>query len=82
MSKPEFVHLHLHTEFSLLDGAIKHGPLMDRIVEDGARAVGVTDHGNLFGAVGFYDAAVKRELKPKPFARPKSIPDWYSPERS
>ena len=64
MSKPEFVHLHLHTEFSLLDGAIRHGALMDRIKEHGSRAVGVTDHGNLFGAVGFYDAAVKRDLKP------------------
>jgi DNA polymerase-3 subunit alpha len=59
-----FVHLHLHTQYSLLDGAIKHGPLFSRVRDLAMPAVGMTDHGNLFGAVEFYEAAVQARVKP------------------
>ncbi len=59
VSYAPFVHLHLHTEYSLLDGAIRTKDLMKRAVEYGMPAVAITDHGNLFGAVEFYQAAEK-----------------------
>jgi len=59
-----FVHLHLHTQYSLLDGAIRHGPLFARANELAMPAVGITDHGNLFGAIEFYEAAVAARVKP------------------
>ena len=52
-----FVHLHLHTQYSLLDGAIKHNPLFERVKALNMPAVAMTDHGNLFGAVEFYEKA-------------------------
>jgi DNA polymerase-3 subunit alpha len=64
MPSENFVHLHLHTDYSLLDGACEIDRLMDRAVEFKMRAVAITDHGNLFGAVKFYEAARKRNLKP------------------
>jgi DNA polymerase-3 subunit alpha len=60
----EFVHLHLHTEFSLLDGACRVNELLDRAAALGMPAVAVTEHGNLFSAVAFHDAARKRGVKP------------------
>ncbi|HEX5071108.1 MAG TPA: DNA polymerase III subunit alpha [Vicinamibacterales bacterium] len=60
----EFVHLHLHTEFSLLDGACRVGELLDRAAALKMPAVAVTEHGNLFSAVTFHDAARKRGIKP------------------
>ncbi len=60
----DFVHLHLHSGFSLLDGACDHDPLVTKAAEFGMPAVAVTDHGNLFGALGFYEAAKKRGVKP------------------
>jgi DNA polymerase-3 subunit alpha len=59
-----FAHLHLHTEYSLLDGGNRIGPLMDRVKELGMTAVAMTDHGNLYGAVEFYLKARERGLKP------------------
>jgi DNA polymerase-3 subunit alpha len=64
MPSENFVHLHLHTDYSLLDGACEIGRLMDRAAELKMPAVAITDHGNLFGAVKFYEAALKRGLKP------------------
>ncbi len=61
---PEFVHLHLHTEFSLLDGACRIGEVLDRVADLGMPAVAVTEHGNLFSAVTFHDEARKRGLRP------------------
>ena len=55
----QFVHLHLHSGFSLLDGAIDHDVLAKTAAKYGMPAVAVTDHGNLFGAIGFYEAATK-----------------------
>jgi DNA polymerase III subunit alpha len=60
----EFVHLHLHTEFSLLDGACRIGELLDRAAELKMPALAVTEHGNLFSAVVFHDEARKRGIKP------------------
>ena len=64
MSSDNFVHLHLHTDYSLLDGACEIGKLMDRAAELKMPAVAMTDHGNLFGAIKFYQAAKKRNVKP------------------
>src|SRR5512136_432933 len=60
----EFVHLHLHTEYSLLDGACRIDELVERGVRLGMRAMAITDHGNMFGAVGFHDACRAKGLKP------------------
>ena len=59
-----FVHLHLHTEYSLLDGMIRSEVLSKRAAELGMPAVAITDHGNLFGAVEFYQACRKAKVKP------------------
>ena len=59
-----FVHLHLHTEFSLLDGMIRTDELAKRASEFGMPAVAMTDHGNLFGAIEFYQACQKAGVKP------------------
>ena len=59
-----FVHLHLHTEYSLLDGACRIDQLMDRVKECGQTAVAVTDHGVMYGCVQFFKAAQKAGIKP------------------
>jgi DNA polymerase-3 subunit alpha len=59
-----FVHLHLHTEYSLLDGANRIDRLVKRVKELGMPAVGVTDHGNIFGAVAVYQACKEAGIKP------------------
>lgn len=64
MSADSFVHLHLHTEYSLLDGAIRIPELMKKAREFGMPAVAITDHGNLFGAIEFYQEAEKAGVKP------------------
>ncbi len=58
-----FVHLHLHTEYSLLDGAVRIDALMKRVKELEMPAVAMTDHGNLYGAIDFYMAAKKAKVK-------------------
>jgi len=63
MARP-FAHLHLHTQYSLLDGAIKLGPLFERAAAIGMPALAMTDHGNLFGAIEFYEKAHERGVKP------------------
>ena len=60
----DFVHLHLHTEYSLLDGACRIGETLDEVVRLEMPAVAVTEHGNLFSAVKFHDEARKRGVKP------------------
>jgi len=60
----DFTHLHLHTTYSMLDGAIKISELMKQVKSLGMNAVAITDHGNMFGAIEFYKEAVKAELKP------------------
>lgn len=61
---PEFVHLHCHTQYSLLDGASNIADMMDKAVKDGQKGVALTDHGNMFGAFKFVAEAKKRQLKP------------------
>ena len=61
---PDFVHLHLHTEFSLLDGACRLKKLIARVKELSMSAVAITDHGNLFGAIEFYNQCIKNSIKP------------------
>jgi DNA polymerase-3 subunit alpha len=61
---PEFTHLHLHTEYSLLDGACDVKKLVDRVAALGQKSVAMTDHGNIYGAVHFFDAAKQKGVKP------------------
>ncbi len=60
----DFVHLHVHSEYSLLDGACRVRPLVERVKELGMPAVALTDHGSLSGAVQFYRAASDDGVKP------------------
>ena len=60
----DFVHLHCHTEYSLLDGAIRIGDLVKTAAAFGSPAAAITDHGNLHGALIFYDTAKKAGIKP------------------
>src|SRR5438874_4904317 len=64
MARDSFVHLHLHTEYSLLDGAIRMKELMKKAAEFEMPAVAITDHGNLFGAIEFYQEARRAGVKP------------------
>ena len=59
-----FVHLHVHTEFSLLDGACRIGGMMDRVKELGQSAIAITDHGVMYGCIDFYKAAKASGVKP------------------
>ena len=59
-----FVHLHLHSEYSLLDGGNRVDRLVDRVAELGMDACAVTDHGNLFGAMAYYTRARAKGVKP------------------
>src|ERR1700693_2418208 len=64
MGQPQFVHLHVHTDFSLLDGACETGELLDEASRQKMPAVAITDHGNLFAAANFFNEASKRAVKP------------------
>ncbi|MBR6386441.1 MAG: DNA polymerase III subunit alpha [Ruminococcus sp.] len=64
MTGNEFVHLHLHTEYSLLDGACRIKDLIKHIKSIGQNAVAITDHGNMYGAVEFWNEAVNAGIKP------------------
>jgi DNA polymerase III subunit alpha len=64
MSHADFVHLHLHTEFSLLDGACRLDRLMDKAHELKFSAMAITDHGALYGAIDFYKIAREKGIKP------------------
>jgi DNA polymerase III subunit alpha len=59
-----FTHLHQHTEFSMLDGAARVPDVISRAVEDGQPAIGITDHGNMYGVLDFYKAAREAGIKP------------------
>ena len=60
----QFVHLHLHTEYSLLDGATKIDAVVKETVDRGWKAVAITDHGNMYGAMQIYAACLKAGIKP------------------
>ena len=59
-----FVHLHVHTEYSLLDGACRIGSMMERVKEIGQSAIAITDHGVMYGCIDFYKAAKAAGIKP------------------
>src|SRR5712675_2435497 len=64
MAHADFVHLHLHTEYSLLDGACRLDRLMERAHDLKFPALAVTDHGVLYGAIDFYKEAREKGIKP------------------
>ena len=64
MGNPQFVHLHVHTDYSLLDGACETSELLDEASRQKMPAVAITDHGNLFAAANFFNEASKRDVKP------------------
>jgi len=64
MVHADFVHLHVHTQYSLLDGACLLERLIDRAVKFKLPALAITDHGNLFGAIKFYNLCIKKGIKP------------------
>ena len=74
-----FVHLHVHTEYSLLDGACRIGSMMDRVKEMGQSAVAITDHGVMYGCIDFYKAAKAAGVKPimgcEVYVAPRSMTD-------
>jgi DNA polymerase-3 subunit alpha len=63
MGQPQFVHLHVHTDYSLLDGACETSELLDEASRQKMPAVAITDHGNLFAAANFFNEASKRDVK-------------------
>ncbi len=63
-SSDSFVHLHVHSEYSMLDGAARVGPLIAAAVEQGMPAIAVTDHGNMFGAYDFWHTATEAGIRP------------------
>src|SRR5208283_3753443 len=64
MAAPEFVHLHVHTQYSLLDGACRVDELVKKAADLCMPALAMTDHGNMFGAIHFYKACKKSKIKP------------------
>jgi DNA polymerase-3 subunit alpha len=59
-----FAHLHVHTQYSILDGASNIPSLIDKAKEYGMEALAITDHGNMFGAKEFHNYATKKGIKP------------------
>ncbi|MEO6578993.1 MAG: PHP domain-containing protein, partial [Candidatus Limnocylindria bacterium] len=60
----EFVHVHVHSEFSLLDGLSRIGEMTQRVADQGMTALALTDHGSMYGVIPFYAAANKAGIKP------------------
>ena len=60
----DFVHLHVHSEFSLLDGLSRIGEMTQRVADQGMTALALTDHGSMYGVIPFYAAAKKAGIKP------------------
>ncbi|PYL66106.1 MAG: DNA polymerase III subunit alpha, partial [Verrucomicrobia bacterium] len=85
MPRDSFVHLHLHSEYSLLDGAVRMKELMRKAAEFKMPAVAMTDHGNLFGAIEFYQEAQNAGIKPiigcEAYIAPRSHKDRSSSMR-
>ncbi len=74
-----FTHLHLHTEFSMLDGAARVGEVVAAAAADGQPAIGITDHGNMYGVLDFYKACQRRRASTpssasRPTWRPRAAP--------
>ena len=82
MDQSSFVHLHCHTEYSLLDGANKVDKLFERIKSLGQPAVAMTDHGNMFGAIEFYREARSRASNRSSVAKSTSRPPAVSTRKA
>ncbi|HET8927210.1 MAG TPA: DNA polymerase III subunit alpha [Microbacterium sp.] len=92
MASDSFVHLHVHSEYSMLDGAARLGSMVEEAARHGMPAIAITDHGNTFGAFEFYKAAKARDIKPiigiEAYVTPgthrsdKARVRWGSPEQS
>ncbi len=82
MSKTNFVHLHVHSHYSLLDGLAKPAELVERAKELGMSALALTDHGAMYGAIEFYKAAKAAEIKPivgvETYVAPRTLQDKVS----
>jgi DNA polymerase-3 subunit alpha len=63
-SMTAFAHLHVHTQYSILDGASKIPDLMEKVKSLGMEALAITDHGNMFGVKEFHNHATKKGIKP------------------
>jgi DNA polymerase-3 subunit alpha len=78
-SSNNFVHLHVHTQYSLLDGAIRFDELFKRSIELDMKTVAITDHGTMFGCIEFYEKALKSNIKPiigcECYVAPRSLSD-------
>ncbi|MBN2175587.1 MAG: DNA polymerase III subunit alpha [Bacteroidales bacterium] len=61
---PEFTHLHVHTQYSILDGAANIEQLVTKAKNSGMKALAITDHGNMYGVLKFYNEAIRQEIKP------------------
>ncbi len=59
-----FTHLHVHSEYSMLDGLCKIEPLLEAAIKDGQTAIALTDHGGMYGAIEFYNTCKKKKIKP------------------
>mgnify|MGYP003314517469 CR=1 FL=1 len=74
-----FTHLHVHSEYSLLDGACRIEPMLDRVKSMGQTSVAITDHGVMYGAVEFYNALKEKGVKPiigcEVYVAPRSMED-------
>ena len=74
-----FTHLHVHTEYSLLDGAARIKELVARAKELGMQSLAITDHGNMYGVIEFYKTCVKQGIKPiigmEAYVAPRSLYD-------
>ena len=64
MSEKQFTHLHVHTQYSILDGAAAIEPLLKKAADDGMQALAITDHGNMYGVLEFTQLAAKHNIKP------------------
>jgi DNA polymerase-3 subunit alpha len=86
MPSSDFVHLHLHTQYSLLDGAIRIDPLLDRAASYHMPSLAITDHGTMYGVIEFYEKAYKAGIKPiigcEVYVAPKSRLDKDPREKS
>jgi DNA polymerase-3 subunit alpha len=72
----DFVHLHVHSQYSMLDGAVKVKNLVKQVGKQGMKAVALTDHGNMFGAISFYKAAKEAGIKAILGAELEVVPPW------
>jgi DNA polymerase-3 subunit alpha len=79
LSSPDFSHLHVHSEFSLLDGLSRIPEMTKRVAEQGMTAMALTDHGSMYGVIPFYAAAKQAGIKPiigiEPYDAPRGMTD-------